>query len=414
MDTNVTTPQSAAPAAPPLPEAMEERGEQPKRYIRTFAGDMAILKSGGVPDLVPLKESKPSPIERLVAPSPIASPMTSEPIPVPEPVPSPVLQPIQPPEPIAVSPIETYASDFSEKMKKEDASTATVLAAEQDATSQRSQPKQSSSRGNLLYVLAGLILLIAGGCGAYIAYLRYSTSLAPVTLTPTVSAPIFVDEREQISGTGVVLFQAIEQSISRPLASGAVRLLYTEGATTTDNSIFSALQTSAPGILLRNVNAEGSMAGIINVGGTQSPFFILSVASYSDTFSGMLSWEPLMPNDLAALFPPYPTPISNVSIATSTSATMTTKTVTKTIKKTTTRTVAKIATTTVAIPPAPVFIAGFYDEVVNNHDVRVYRDAENRSVLLYGYWNQTTLIIARDSVAFAEILQRLATSHTQQ
>jgi hypothetical protein len=55
---------------------------------------------------------------------------------------------------------------------------------------------------------------------------------------------------------------------------------------------------------------------------------------------------------------------------------------------------------------------GFRDEVVSNHDVRVYRDASNKSLIIYGYWDQKTLIIARDPAGFAEILARLATAHT--
>ena len=128
------------------------------------------------------------------------------------------------------------------------------------------------------------------------------------------------------------------------------------------------------------------MAGIVNLapssvvgtGGKQSPFFILSVASYGDTFAGMLSWEPTMPRDLGALFHSY---LTNVS--TSTSATSTPKV------------------------SAPIL---FRDEVISNHDVRIYRDAEGRSILLYGYWNQTTLIIARDPEAFIEIAGRISTS----
>ena len=65
------------------------------------------------------------------------------------------------------------------------------------------------------------------------------------------------------------------------------------------------------------------------------------------------------------------------------------------------------------VPPARTFSIFFFDEVVANHDVRIYRDAEGRSILLYGYWNQTTLVIARDPSAFAEILGRLATSRRE-
>jgi hypothetical protein len=138
------------------------------------------------------------------------------------------------------------------------------------------------------------------------------------------------------------------------------------------------------------------MAGVINVAGNQSTFFILSSASYSETFSGMLSWESTMPHDLSTLFPAYPAPV--VPVATSTATSTTTKTATTTSK------------TTITVP---VFIAGFRDEVVNNHDTRVYRDAQKRSVLIYGYWDQKTLVIARDEAAFTEILKRLAAAHTQ-
>ncbi|MEK7114339.1 MAG: hypothetical protein AAB850_02195 [Patescibacteria group bacterium] len=290
--------------------------EEPKKYIRTFAGDIEILHEGGKPDLAPLK---------------------------------------------------TYAGDFSDRIKEENASFATVLAAEQDSgplVVEKEKPK--FSRSGILYTIAGSMLLIASITGAYIAYTRYRAAVAPVEPAPSALAPIFVDDREQISGTGQALSQAIEQSTARLLASGSVRLLYL-ASTTPERSVFAALHTSAPDVVLRNIRTESSMAGVVHVGGTQSPFFILSVASYSDTFAGMLSWERSMPRDLAVLFPLN-------------------------------------ASTTVA---------AFRDEVVSNHDVRVYRDDTGKSILLYGYWNQATLVIARDPAAFAEIVQRLSTSRTQ-
>ncbi|MDP2652157.1 MAG: hypothetical protein Q8O94_03405 [bacterium] len=389
METDANTPQPSH----------EATAGTAKKYIRTLEGDMATLKKGGTPELAPFTAS-PSPSERLVAASPITLPQTT---PNAEPIPPPALVP--PLQPAGSSPIQTYASDFSDRMKETNASTATVLAAEQDATLQTYQPpKPKASLTDKLYILAGILLLIASGVGGYFAYMSYATTIEPIILAPVISAPIFVDDREQISGTGTVLLQEIEQSVGRPLASGAVRLLYTMDATgstsspqaTTGNNIFPALKVSAPDILLRNLNAVGSMAGVINVADNQSPFFILSVISYSDTFSGMLSWEEEMLRDLSALFPPYPIPIQ----ATSTVATTTPKVKTK------------VATTTVATT-TPTIALGFRDEVVSNHDVRVYRDAKGRSLLLYGYWNQATLVIARDLPAFIEILQRLATSRAQ-
>lgn len=402
MDTNTTTP--STPSATP-------GKNQPKKYIRTLESDMATLKKGGIPDLTPLLEetSAPTtkspevtlPVESIPTFSqirktyPSQPPVPPKPVPPPEPEPSPI---IVPPEPVKPSPIETYAGDFANRMKEEHASTATVLAAEQDALEGAPQPApQQSSRGNLLYVIAGTLLLIAGIAGAYVAYTHYKTILTPISFTPSVLAPIFVDDREKIAGEGPILFQAIGQSVSRPLAPNAVRLLYTASSTEGTGSVFAALETPAPDILRRNVRIAGSMAGVVNVGDPQSPFFILSVLSYRDTFSGMLSWEPRIRNDLKLLFPPYPTATST-PVATSTPATGASKGA------------VKITADAKSAPAAPT---AFVDDTVANHDVRIYRDAAGQSILLYGYWNQTTLVIARDPAAFTEILQRLATSRAQ-
>lgn len=381
-----------------------------KKYIRTFSGDMEIVKNGGTPDLMPLNESKSSPAERLVAASPVppASSPVNEPIPDPQPIPQPIEIPSTREEP---TPIKTYAGDFSDRMKDTQASTATVLAAEQDAApSIPYQSKPRSAFGGFLLIFAGAILFFASGFGAYFVYSRFAVTIDPIISASLVSTPIFVDEREQVSGTGAVLLSAIRQSINRPLAPDTVRLIYSANATSTDNSIFSALQIPAPNILLRNINALGSMAGILKIGGDQSPFFILSVFSYNDTFSGMLSWEPLMPRDLAQLFPSYEEATSIISAATSTLATTTTAIASTTAPKI----VSKSATTTTATSSAQTSSVGFHDEVVSNHDVRVYRDVEDRIVFLYGYWDQMTLIIARNPTAFVEIVRRLASSRVQQ
>lgn len=358
---------------------------EPKKYIRTLAGDIETLKKGGAPDLAPIIDVPSPPVVEGSALPPTQIPSSNighvldAPLSIPVSRIEPVPIEVHAPEPIHDS-LETYASDFSDHMKNTNASPATVLAAEQDATSGAPRQAESKPSPNALYVFAGILLLIAGGWGIYAAYSNKESALPPDVFTLAASAPILVEDEEQISGTGVVLSQAIEKSVNRKLASGTVRLL---SIANTDTSIFSALQFPAPNVFLRNLNVAGNMAGVINMNTSQSPFFILSVASYGETFSGMLSWEPQMPHDLARLFPPYA-----VSVA-------------------------PPATTTATSSPSIATTAGFHDEVINNHDARVYRDAQMRSVLLYGYWTQKTLIIVRDPAAFIEILNRLASAHTQ-
>jgi len=360
----------------------------PEKYVRTFAGDMETFKKGGTPDLVPLTSATH---EDTATRAPAIPLPPSAPVPAPAKNPPPALPHAYVPPPVANAPIKTYSSDFTERMKGLHASTATVLAAEQDSApivAGASVPA-THSRRSLFSVIAGVILLVAGIAGATVAYLRYETANAPVIPVLGVSAPIFVDNREQIAGSGSALLLSIEKSLVRPLSSGVIRLLYTENGGAT--SLFASLPLSAPGALLRNTIAEGSMAGIIRKSGVQTPFFILAVSSYSNTFGSMLSWEKTMPHDLSVLFPSY---AAVTSVAPSSSATTT-------------------ATTSTSSAQTAQSRAGFVDAVVANHDVRVYRDTASRDVIVYGYWNQTTLVIARDSAAFAEILGRLASSRAQ-
>ena len=419
-------------------------GSEQKRFIRTFAADMAAVQAGDTPDLQPLAPNKntpaavpepATPIENAPAPQPettVASapvPPVPPPTPAPEPeedkqailerlrakvaassaetAPSPVPEPATPqPDVAAPSRIHTYSSDFSEKVQDTHASTASILAAEQDAGPAPTRPVQeSNSKSGLIFMASGVLLLLLGGAGAFFAYQAFQNRALPVVVAPVVSAPIFVDERSEVTGTSTALETALVQSAATPLASDGVRFLYTVTSTSTDQSVFSALQLPAPSILLRNINASGSMAGVVQLHGTPSIFFILSVQSYSDTFAGMLSWEPTMPRDLSRLFPSYPTETVALQSASSTS----TSTATASSSPASTTTPTQDATSAFTL----VYKAGFFDEVVASHDARAYRDTSGKTLFIYSYANPTTLILARDEEALTEILSRISTSRSK-
>lgn len=369
-------------ASAPLPENTPNQkappmdGEEPEKRIRTFASDMDAAKRGGAPSATP-PPTPPNPAPRPAIPGPAAPPAPKA-APPPRPASFNILA-------RAKNPPQTYSGDFSDRVKEVHASTATILAAEQDAKARTSStpPPPDSSRKNLLYGIAGILLIMVSAAGGYFAYRQYETTSLPPLPAPKTNAPIFVDEREEVSGSGTELLQAVKSSINRTLAPGTVRLLSTAGSMGT-STVFLALPVSIPDVLVRNIIPAKSMAGVVHAGGNQSPFFILSVSSYSNAFSGMLAWEPLLPGALAELYLPYPA-------QTAASATTT------------------AATTTQAVKNAPPSVT-FVDVTVANHDVRVYRDTSGRDILLYGFWNQETLIIAKDAAAFAEIAIRLSTA----
>lgn len=414
MDTSKNTEKASAP------------GKFPAKYIRTYLSDMDIFQRGGTPSLAPMKESIQPPLkddvfpEQSLQPVPTVAPLAplvpspaqlKVPVgfeveriqtPIPTPVPTVVKQPVLPAkvaktiaEPV-LAPIETYSDDFRKRVEEKGSSTASVLAAEQDLGKHVSDeiPEESKGNRNKWYVISGIVLLCVGGIGVYVAYSKYLVALAPVSILATATAPIFVNDQKTVSGTGNDLMRAIQKLETETLPRDTVRQISLDESTTASAgaNVFLALDVHAPDILIRNMKTDGSMAGIVDTSTSQAPFFILPVGAYSTTFAGMLLWEPTMQTDLAMLYPLYPVVQSTQPEASSTLATTT------------------VATTTVVVPI--VAKIGFRDEVVGNHDVRVLRDASGRSIVLYGYWNQTTLIIARDPMAFAEILDRLATSHT--
>ena len=361
------------------------------------------LGSGGIPALpgepVPISEPAARPEPEPEASSPfIIAPYESPP------QPEVVEAPLPPREVGQPSPIHTYTTDFSDQVGATRVSTAGILAAEADARSVAPLPtpllmEYPRSRRRPVYIAAALVVLGAGALFA--AYARYVVNTSPVTLVMGPSVPIFVDEREAVSGHGALLMQALSQSVGHPLAAGAVRLVYDSTASSSEASLFNTLELPAPGILLRNINASGSMAGVVSAGSVQTPFFVLSVASYGDTFAGMLSWESSMVRALAQLYPAYAESLDVPAVSTATSTGGAVSATPSTAP----------AVTQVIAPPSTR--EGFADEVVGNHDARVYRDTAGRSILIYGYWNQTTLVIARDEVAFTAILARLASARSR-
>lgn len=237
-----------------------------------------------------------------------------------EDVPAPVL-PRTPASPSAVSQysgLQTYSGDFSDHLSSSGSSAFSVLAAEQDAqpgTAPRSERRAVTPRA-LIAIATGVVLLGLAGGGMYAVYQMVMTMRSAPIAPLTVPSIIFADSYRNISGTGPALIDALAASINEPLLSGQVLVTYLiASATGEDGSIFqrpigggrlfTTTQLPAPDILLRNVRDEGS-AGVVNTGIESRPFFVLRVDSYERTFAGMLTWEPLMFQDLSKLFPLHP------------------------------------------------------------------------------------------------------------
>jgi len=309
--------------------------------------------------------------------------------------------PPPPPAPKKAEPFHSYKTDFADRIDAKSASTFSVLAAQADAKPRTVVRSAKTYRRQVKPTAVIAVLFVVAGIGALsFGVIYYLTRPETVAVTQGVPSLIEADETVKLEGvTGTELLLALRAVAEEPLVSGNVLVTYTTSASSTTKglpielpqpggALIKALALNAPDILIRNIRPE-STVGVINAGTETRPFFILKVSSFERTFAGMLAWEPAMRSSLSFLYPSYPNAPVEIPVETATST-----------------------ATTTAVQPPPVRRAptSFADTVVRNHDVRVLRDADGRSLMLYGYKDKETLIIARDEAAFLELVSRLNTS----
>lgn len=343
-----------------------------------------------------------------ITPSVPSFPQSPDPEPVPPPQetapPVPAFPPIPAPPAPASSGFHSFSTDFADRIDSGGATAFSVLAAEQDARPVPVAPARRGGSRTLATVAMGIVLIGLGAGGVYAIH-RFVTSVrnAPMAAV-VVPSIIFADEYRRIEGTGSTLLNALAATASGGLVPGSALVAYIDDPMATSSLVrppangaafVRALGLPAPDILLRNI-AEDSTLGAIDAGGQARPFLALRVDSYERTYAGMLTWEPVMLRDLAALYPLYPADPLPVPVteASSTPATASTTPATTT---------APVALGSVPVPA----LTRFSDAVVANRNVRVLRDARGRSLLLYGYADKRTLFIARDEAAFEALLPRL-------
>ncbi|MDB5237046.1 MAG: hypothetical protein JWL88_148 [Parcubacteria group bacterium] len=294
------------------------------------------------------------------------------------------------PKPAAPSPaaanLHTFKSDFSDHIDAQKASTFSVLAAQSDERETRAaSPKpvvlKSKKKSQLPLILSATLLVVLG-IGVLGGAYWFVTLRSPAAAIPfTVPSLIFADEKVELPSGAASLAEGLMQVAQQPSVHGNVIVVYPVTSTSGKKGIIHTPQPSgpaikqifisAPDILLRNIDDSSTM-GVLNAGNANAPFFILKVTSYERTFAGMLGWEPAMGANLAMLYPSTPAQAMGSSSA-----------------------------------PQVITAPHFVDATVANHDVRILKDAANTTVLLYGYRDKQTLIIAKDEAAFTALLVRL-------
>lgn len=295
-------------------------------------------------------------------------------------------------------PLQTYTGDFAKRIDAERASAFAVMAADADQRKSAPAPQYASmpKQPGLLYVIVATVLVVGGTTSLYLAY-SYWKSGEPILIPTPASTLIAADEEAKVRKEDGDAFRLFRDAATAPQPDGSIRVVYYTISTTTATGVtdvrqpgtvfLSAMRLRAPDVLTRSVRSESSVGGV-GASGSSYPFFILRTTSYERSFSGMLAWESTIAQDLSILYPEY----QSASIPT----------LDPTATTTTSLASSSPATTNSARPER-----AFRDEVVESYDVRVLRDEEGRSLMLYGYRDERTLVIVRDEAAFAAVLTRL-------
>jgi len=282
--------------------------------------------------------------------------------------------------------IRTFSGDVDSETRGGRQSAFSILAAQADAPryAQETTVVQTRATGRgLAYALAGTVLVVGGSLVLYFTF-NYFVARSPVqVISGAPAGRITGDSSVTISGTGSGLMTQLANAANGTIPQGDIELVYLSVGTTTagGGALINALQLPAPSRLLRNIDDDSSV-GILHGDEGSRAFFVLSAptenpgSSHELIFAGMLGWEPTIGQDLAQLYPSYPIQVQ------------------------------LDASGTPVAPVAPHFV----DETVQSHDVRALKDGDGDTILLYGFRDQTTLIIARDETAFSILLARLSAS----
>ncbi len=309
---------------------------------------------------------------------------------------APKVTPAPMPDETLVKPIETFQRDIESVVQDNKVSVLSIATAEANRRSATGLEEPSTTaektRSRLIQaalITVGVIFLIAAS-GA-LAYLVTRPTSVPINAANTQATPfITVDSVKDITITANTSREAALSSLNAArqattLSLGLIeQLVVSQSSTTPTGDIvtqlspqqfFSFITPRMPSDLVRTI--DNYLLGT-HVYDGNTAFIIARVDSYQTAYSGMLSWEPYLKQDLSPLFNYTPTPhIPEENI---------------------------VSTTTT---PPQLTQTGYIDRIVENHDARVLQNDFGDMYIIWTFLDRNTLVITTNEATLREIISRL-------
>lgn len=254
-------------------------------------------------------------------------------------------------------------------------------------------PVNHEARNRIIIITSSIIFILLGigAVGAF--YVFQKNAPTPITTEPAENKSIVAYNKASAvavdTATQDELFETLNRQ-RREKVLGDNETLYISLVTTaTDNSLvpisparfFKIFENSAPASLIRAFGSK-MMFGLYKT--TQNePFLLIRVDSFDNAFTGMLEWEAGINKDIGILFSKNLLPVTEVAPGVGQSAGTTT--IQKTLN-------VDLANDT-----------SFEDETIKNKDIRILRNKQGDTILLYSFIDKNTLLIT----ASIEVLQAM-------
>lgn len=269
--------------------------------------------------------------------------------------------------------IHTYESAIAEAMKQKEVSMINIAVAEQEK--RQTATIEVKRHAFLIPIIA---ILIVGSVVSYLIIYLVKQQIDDTSTPLETKSRIISTEVEHVipvmANEDIIFAMGTAASGAENKAGTLARFTFTDERSTTTrdraiplpvNAITSQLITM-PSHLARSLTNE-FVIGYHMKETAQEPFIIFKTASYQTGFGGMLQWEKSMIGDIQNF-------LQSVGFS---------------------------------LNEEPV---SFSDTIIRNKDVRIAKNAEGKSILLYALTDKETIVITTNQETFIEILGRLSTS----
>lgn len=279
--------------------------------------------------------------------------------------------------------VHTFKDDIQHLVRNRKASLTHIAALESDRRGKGESTdveEAIKSKKTLVVVTLTILIMVILAVFSLGAYYAYQLNTAPPPTEQLDPSFIFIEARERVDLTEksarnvVELLASIRRNTFYSLGSMVeLYIIRTENVTEEEKKqvhvtaldFLQSIEAHVPASFLQTLGND-YIVGIHTLD-TNIPFILLTTQSYGHAFSGMLEWEKNIEENLLPFFSPNSEFIK------------------------------------------PAIAAGsniFKDEIINNLDVRILRDTDGVTRVIYAFVDRSTILITTDVRTLKELSSR--------